>query len=279
MLTNTSNRRSFAAVNQEAPTLGLLAGPAIGNFGGGGIADSHRATLSIAGDGYRAALFHLGALTRINELGLLSRVDTVGAAGGGSILAAVLAARVPWPLSGTFPEWPEAVTMPMRQLTGRGPGGGGALPPSGAERYARELAASMGGGLPELPRFVFGGAGLSLGEMAVDSEATPEGVSWHIGDTTGWPGYDAALVEDVIAAVRTDLDPFDDGESAVLENHGYLLADAALRKCGLAPSDQSATPTPPFPKWMDEARVRMALAASSRRSRLNLSPLRRRHED
>jgi patatin-like phospholipase len=264
-LTNANDRFSFAAVSSEVPTLGLLAGPAIGTSQGEATTDPHGSTLRIGGGGYRAALFHLGALTRLNELGLLSQVDTVGAVGGGSILAALLAARVPWPLNGPFAEWAEAVAAPMREIAASGQIIGRAGDPTQTERYARELAASMGAALPERPRFVFGGAGLALGKMVGEEEAgAPEGVSWRIGDAVGWQGYDAALVEDVIAAVRTELDIFDVGEQAVLENHGYLLVDAALRKRELAPAGQ---PTPPFPNWMDEAKVRVALAASSRRSR------------
>jgi NTE family protein len=56
--------------------------------------------LCLSGGGFRAALFHLGALTRLNELGLLAETETIVAVAGGSILAALLAARVPWPLQG-----------------------------------------------------------------------------------------------------------------------------------------------------------------------------------
>ncbi len=48
--------------------------------------------LCLSGGGFRAALFHLGALRRLNELGVLSGIDTVTAVSGGSILAAHLAA-------------------------------------------------------------------------------------------------------------------------------------------------------------------------------------------
>jgi len=267
MLTIVDSPSTFAPVSSEAPTLGLLTGPAIEASAGEGTG-AHVSSLRIAGGGYRAALFHLGALTRLNDLGLLSEIDTVGATGGGSILAALLAARVPWPLHGAFPEWPEAVAAPMREIAGSGPIAGRATDSTAEERYARELAAAMGASLPERPRFVFGAAGLALGEMSVQREpGMADVVNWHIGDSVAWPGYDAALVEDVIAVVRTGLDSFDGGERAVLENHGYLVADAALRRRGLASAD-AELPTPPFPSWMDEGRVRMALAASSRRSRL-----------
>ena len=57
--------------------------------------------LCLSGGGFRAALFHLGALRRLNELGMLSQVDTITAVSGGSLFAAHLAARVPdWPEPG-----------------------------------------------------------------------------------------------------------------------------------------------------------------------------------
>jgi hypothetical protein len=249
----------------EAPTLGLLAGPAIGSSGLGATADPQGSTLYISGGGYRGALFHLGALTRLNELGLLAELDTIGAAGGGSILAVLLASQVPWPLRGPYGDWPDAVAATMREIAAGAPIGGRSSDSTREERYARELAASLGGRLPDRPRFVIGRAGLSLAEIGVDDGGGA--ISWKIHDTAGWPGYDEALVEDVIAAVRTDLDTFEEAEVAVLENHGYLLADAALREHEV-PAVDSLPPTPPFPRWMDEARVRVALAASSRRTRL-----------
>ena len=236
--------------------------------------------LSLSGGGYRAALFHLGALTRLNELGLLAKVDVVGAVSGGSILAALLAARVPWPLSGAYRDWPEEVAAPMREIARRNARARAFLrsPISSSdiaaaaleERYARELIESLGGAPPERPRFVFGGAGLVLGEMGVDAgTAGPGGLHWEIGTTASPAGYDAALVGDVIAAVRTDLDAFGVAEQAVLENHGYLLADAAVRGGAVGISGiEPLPPEPPHPYWMDEERARSALAASSQQTRL-----------
>ena len=47
--------------------------------------------LAISGGGYRAMLFHAGALRRLNELGYLPRLDFVSSVSGGSITAGVLA--------------------------------------------------------------------------------------------------------------------------------------------------------------------------------------------
>ena len=44
----------------------------------------------LSGGGFRATLFHLGALRRLNELGLLPRIDTITSVSGGSIMAAFL---------------------------------------------------------------------------------------------------------------------------------------------------------------------------------------------
>ena len=49
--------------------------------------------LCLSGGGYRATLFHAGALLRINEAGLLPRVRAVSSVSGGSIAAAWLGLR------------------------------------------------------------------------------------------------------------------------------------------------------------------------------------------
>lgn len=47
--------------------------------------------LALSGGGFRAALFHVGALTRLNELGLLRELDRVSTVSGGSLVAGFLA--------------------------------------------------------------------------------------------------------------------------------------------------------------------------------------------
>lgn len=71
--------------------------------------------LCLSGGGYRAMLYHLGALIRLNELGLLSRLQEVSSVSGGSIIAGILA--LAWPgfrFSGDRVEnFDELVATPM----------------------------------------------------------------------------------------------------------------------------------------------------------------------
>lgn len=261
-------RPQQSAAPREKETLGRLGGLSPSE------ADRGEKALWLSGRGYRAALFHLGALTRLNELGMLAQIGTVGAVSGGSIVAALLATRVPWPLQGAYRDWPERVAEPMRAIARRNararallrrPFPGVAADAALEERYARELASALGGESRWGPRFVFGASGLTLSGLAAGWE---ECLEWEIDAAAHPPGYEPELVSGTIAAVRTDLDAFGEAEQAVLENHGYLLADAALREQGMASVGGilTAPPDPPHPEWMGAAKVRRALAASSRRT-------------
>src|SRR4051812_4859004 len=46
---------------------------------------------ALSGGGYRAMLFHTGALWRLNEIGWLSKITTFSSVSGGSIVAGILA--------------------------------------------------------------------------------------------------------------------------------------------------------------------------------------------
>src|ERR1700741_2390344 len=47
--------------------------------------------LALSGGGFRAMLFHAGALMRLNEFGLLAKINRVSSVSGGSIAAGCLA--------------------------------------------------------------------------------------------------------------------------------------------------------------------------------------------
>lgn len=80
--------------------------------------------LCLSGGGFRAALFHLGAVRRLDELGVLGRVRTISAVSGGSIVANLLAhPDLVWPdpqgPPGRVQGLEELVAEPLRRLTGR----------------------------------------------------------------------------------------------------------------------------------------------------------------
>jgi NTE family protein len=89
------------------------------------IAPSRRETgiaLCLSGGGFRAALFHLGALRRLHELGILQRVSAISSVSGGSIFAAHLATRLhqlKHLLSQGFANWQQDVADPFRAFCAR----------------------------------------------------------------------------------------------------------------------------------------------------------------
>ena len=373
--------------------------------------------LCLSGGGFRAALFHLGALRRLNELGILSKVDTISSVSGGSIISAHLAARMqPWPNHGEeFAHWEDNVAAPFREFVSHdirtGPVAKRLLPwkwfssttqvESLATRYQKDLIQLTLDALPDHPRFIFCATDLVFGvnwvfekEKVGDYQAgylkpappwsaavavaasscfppifdpwippvkpdqlrggmypsgpernelvasirlsdggvydnlgmepvwkedhkvlmvsdggapfqfaaskTPmrrlnrylsivsnqssslrkrwlianfanhvkNGTYWGIAsDTKSYPkkiavGYSKNLAQKYIAQIRTDLDCFSEGEKAVLENHGYLLADAAIGSHLPALVSLQKEPSAPHQDWMDETRVKEALKNS-----------------
>jgi NTE family protein len=373
--------------------------------------------LCLSGGGVRAALFHLGALRRLHELGILSQVDTVSSVSGGSIVAAHLADRIPsWPeLGDTVAQWDEAVAAPFRSFVRRNHRTGPVLRrllPSNWRRpgtaiealaatFQHQLTSLKLSELPERPRFVFSATDMAFGtywiferdrfgnflagygtptpewtvaRAAAASSCFPpvfdpmplhlephqlrggtarqtnrdelvsrlcltdggvydnlglepvwktakivlvsdggapfgfrsdpgtirrlfrytsiignqaaairkrwlisslatgrlEGAYWGVGSTTerhgASEGYPRDLVTDIIARVRTDLDAFSRAETRVLENHGYLMADAAIQRRVPHLIRVHAPLAVPYPDWMDGERVRNALRSSDART-------------
>jgi NTE family protein len=74
-------------------------------------------------------------------------------------------------------------------------------------------------------------------------------------------------IRPLFSAVRTDLNAFTEGEIGCLENHGYALADAALRS--RAPQFASNLTAPfvwPNPEWSDDTKATVALQRSGSRA-------------
>ena len=145
----------------------------------GGPARERRGTgLCLSGGGYRAMLFHAGALIRLNELGRLRRIDFVSSVSGGSITAGVLAgrwSRLTWTgetaanlgaevvdpllrLAGHTIDRPAVLTgllLPRRSIAGQV-----------ARAYRKHLFGDLSTrDLPDHPRFVFTAANLQSGAL------------------------------------------------------------------------------------------------------------------
>lgn len=77
--------------------------------------------IAFSGGGFRATLFHVGALQRLNELGLLPQFREVTSVSGGSIMAAFLALR--WQklafADGVATNLGEVVSKPLREFCSR----------------------------------------------------------------------------------------------------------------------------------------------------------------
>lgn len=78
--------------------------------------------LCLSGGGYRAAIFHLGALRWLNQCGVLSRLGALSSVSGGSIVAGHLAYqfRDGWPNAPlSDEEWDRRIVQPFRVFTQR----------------------------------------------------------------------------------------------------------------------------------------------------------------
>jgi NTE family protein len=123
--------------------------------------------LCLSGGGYRAMLFHVGALWRLNEVGLLPKLDRISSVSGGSITAAVLGQR--WPRlgfqDGVAQNFAPEVVDSIRGLADRTIDvwailGGllwfGSIPDRMIAAYRKHLLGdAMLQDLPDRPRFVF----------------------------------------------------------------------------------------------------------------------------
>ncbi len=77
--------------------------------------------ICLSGGGYRAMVFHLGTLIRVNELGLLGKVRRVSSVSGGSITAGVLGLHwkdLAFDAAGMATRLDQTVVAPIRELAG-----------------------------------------------------------------------------------------------------------------------------------------------------------------
>jgi NTE family protein len=134
--------------------------------------------LCLSGGGYRAMLFHLGSLWRLNELGYLPRLDRVSSVSGGSITAGMLG--LAWPRlafdgAGVGQGFNQEVVDPVRALAGdtidlgsvlRGLLGPGSANDQVVNAYKRHLYGDQTlQDLPDRPRFVINATNVQSGVL------------------------------------------------------------------------------------------------------------------
>jgi len=133
--------------------------------------------LCLSGGGYRAMVFHVGVLWRLNDAGFLRRMTRISSVSGGSITAGVLALH--WRDlafdNGVATAFQEQVVSPLRDLAGRTLDaksilGGIFLPGSIGEKVAAAYDQHLFHGatlqdLPETPRFVINATNVQSGAL------------------------------------------------------------------------------------------------------------------
>ena len=181
----------------------------------------HGSALCLSGGGYRAALFHLGAVQRLDELGILASLTTISGVSGGSILANLLAdPGLTVPVGGgQVGGLDEHVAQPLRRLASRNirtPAllakarpRSWAVPDAAIRALADELAAvvpwwSSPLGERELrpPRVITGATEIGYGVDWVFEDPSPARPRGRVGDYRA--GYAAAPADlrraDIVAA-------------------------------------------------------------------------------
>jgi NTE family protein len=134
--------------------------------------------LCLSGGGYRAMLFHLGTLWRLNELGYLPKLDRVSSVSGGSITAGVLAKRwheLSFDAGGVASNFDETVAADLLELAGKtidvwavlaGLLSFRSIAGRVAAAYRRQLFGAVSlQSLPEHPRFVINATNLQSGAL------------------------------------------------------------------------------------------------------------------
>jgi NTE family protein len=80
-----------------------------------------------------------------------------------------------------------------------------------------------------------------------------------------WYGYPEELQQSLIGEIRTDMDSFTKAESKILENHGYFMADLAIRRHARHLGDMQTEFRVPHRDVLSAEAVRRALRVSHSR--------------
>jgi NTE family protein len=207
--------------------------------------------LCLSGGGYRAMLFHVGAIWRLNELGYLTKLDRVSSVSGGSITAGVLGLnwrKLQFDDDGFAGNLDEQFVQPLRKLASKtidkdAVFRGILLPGTIAERVAGAYRKHVFGkaglqDLPDKPRFVLNATSIQTGSLWRFSK--PYMADYQVGMVRN-PKVELAVAvaassafPPILSPVELHLDPsgFDPAERGPLHEPPYttdvVLADGGV---------------------------------------------------
>jgi NTE family protein len=207
--------------------------------------------LCLSGGGYRAMLFHVGALWRLNELAYLPKLDRISSVSGGSITAGVLGLkwnRLGFDGTGVAARFHEEVVAPVRAMATTTIDvadvlEGIFLPGTVADHVVKSYRTHLFGtatlqDLPDRPRFVVNATNVQSGALWRFSK--PFMADWRVGVIRN-PKIELAVAvcassafPPVLSPVRLDLDPndFEPGSGTDLERPPYtthvILSDGGV---------------------------------------------------
>lgn len=196
--------------------------------------------LCLSGGGYRAMLFHVGAIWRLNELGRLPTLDRVSSVSGGSITAAALGmnwSKLNFDANGVATNLKEQLVEPVRALAGRTIDEASIVegilaPGSVADKVVRAYSKHLLGDarlhdLPDRPRFVLNSTNVQTGALWRFSK--PYMADYKVGVILN-PTEELAIAvaassafPPVLSPLRLDIDPsrFDPSQNGELHEPPY----------------------------------------------------------
>ena len=207
--------------------------------------------LCLSGGGYRAMLFHVGAIWRLNELRYLPKLDRVSSVSGGSITAGALGmnwSRLQFDDDGFAGNLDEQFVQPIRSIASKtidmgAVFGGILLPGTISDRVAGAYRKHVFGhtglqDLPDRPRFVINATNVQTGSLWRFSK--PYMADYMVGMVRN-PKVDLAVAvaassafPPILSPVQLSIDPagFDPAERGPLHEPPYttdvVLADGGV---------------------------------------------------
>lgn len=191
--------------------------------------------LCLSGGGFRAMMFHAGALRRLNEGGYLRSIDRISSVSGGSIIAGALGlnwSKLNFNNQGVAANFDDLIVKPIRTLAAHtidvgsvltGAFGFGSVADKVADHYRKHLFGhNTLQNLPDKPRFVFNATNVQSKSLWRFSK--PYMWDWRVGKVKD-PKIELAIVVGASSAFPPVLSPveLDLQESDYVPNTGTGL--------------------------------------------------------